>query len=179
MTFFGHFVRGRLLKGRCNIRVYVPVNAPVSLWTAKSPPHSHMTPQPRPRIRAFKQVCDLPLGRTTPFMLKAESEEIVIKCRQVPKGPGCSKNNTTTEDIALCPPLLTMPWHILGGEKFLCKSRNWPLHRCMIVDHCAVVNSLPVKQSPNRPRLKKSKRGLWGSLQVSFRGPRRTLQKEL
>ena len=75
----GHFLRGRSLKGRCNIRVYVPVCVPVCVphvppitppilwgWTTELPPHPYMTPHPRSRIRARKQLRDLPLGRTTP-----------------------------------------------------------------------------------------------------------------
>ena len=33
----------------------------------KGPPHPHMTPHPRPRIRTSKQLRDQPLGRTTPM----------------------------------------------------------------------------------------------------------------
>ena len=94
----GQFLRGRSLKGRCNIRVYVPlcvcvpvcvcvyvcVCVPVCVCVCVSllspplprphcgaeqqnrPPHPHMTPHPRSRIRTRKQLHDLPLGRTTP-----------------------------------------------------------------------------------------------------------------
>ena len=81
-NFIGRFLRGRSLKGRCNICVYVPVCVPVCVcvcvprlppmirpilwgWTAEFPPHLHMTPHPRSRIRTRKQLHDLPLGRTT------------------------------------------------------------------------------------------------------------------
>ena len=77
----GHFLKGRSLKGRCNIRVYVPVCVCVPVcvprlptmtppvlwgWTAELSPHPYMTPHPRSRIRTRKQLHDLPLGRTTP-----------------------------------------------------------------------------------------------------------------
>ena len=80
IVLFGHFLRGRSLKGRCNIRVYVPVCVCVCVFlcvSLRSPPdpaHTvrlnsnnppHMTPHPRPRIRTHKQLRDLPLGRTT------------------------------------------------------------------------------------------------------------------
>ena len=88
---FGHFLKGRSLKGRCNIRVYVPVCVcgpvcvcvcvpplppPTLLFppypahtlgrAAESPPHPDLTPHPRSRIRTCKQLRDLPLRRTTP-----------------------------------------------------------------------------------------------------------------
>ena len=37
---FGHFLRGRSLKGRCNIRVYVPVCVCVSLRSPPDPAHT-------------------------------------------------------------------------------------------------------------------------------------------
>ena len=42
----GHFLRGRSLKGRCNIRVYVPVCVPVSVppLNSKIPPHTPTRP---------------------------------------------------------------------------------------------------------------------------------------
>ena len=72
-TFFGHFLRGRSLKGRCNIRVYVPVcvcvcvflfvslpspPTPAILWgrTAESPPtppHDPSPPLPHPYLQAI------------------------------------------------------------------------------------------------------------------------------
>ena len=39
LSHFGHFLRGRSLKGRCNIRVYVPVCVPVCVCPS-SPPHN-------------------------------------------------------------------------------------------------------------------------------------------
>ena len=36
---FGHVLRGRSLKGRCNIRVYVPVCVPVCVCPSSPPPH--------------------------------------------------------------------------------------------------------------------------------------------
>ena len=45
---FGHFLRGRLLKGRCNIRVYVPVRVPVCV--PPLPPPRLPPVQPKSRI---------------------------------------------------------------------------------------------------------------------------------
>ena len=74
-------LRGRSLKGRCNICVYVPVcvcvPVCVSLLSPPDPAHtvglnSRIPPPPTPphdpsppRIRTRKQLRDLPLGRTT------------------------------------------------------------------------------------------------------------------
>ena len=78
--YFGHFFRGRSLKGRCNIRVYVPLCVFLCVCPSCPPhnpahsvglnnritPHPYMTPHPRSRICTRKQLRDLPLGRTTP-----------------------------------------------------------------------------------------------------------------
>ena len=93
IALIGHFLRGRLLKGRCNICVYVPVCVcvcvPVCVCVCvcscvcvpplppprphpycgaeqqNPPPQPHMTSHPRSRIRTRMQLRDLPLGRTT------------------------------------------------------------------------------------------------------------------
>ena len=69
----GHYLRGRSLKGRCNIRVYVELRSCVCVCVCvfssalpltppycgteqhNPPPHPHMTP-PRPRICTRKQL---------------------------------------------------------------------------------------------------------------------------
>ena len=89
--FIGHFLRGRSLKGRCNICVYVPVCVPVCVprlppmtppycgaEQQNPPPHPHMTPHPRSRIRTRKQLRDLPLGRTTLLRNRPFMREIIL-----------------------------------------------------------------------------------------------------
>ena len=81
----GHFLRGRSLKDRCNICVYVPVRVPVCVcvcpsspppltppilwgWTAEFPPHPYMSPHLTPFPHPYPQAIARPtLGQNYPL----------------------------------------------------------------------------------------------------------------
>ena len=121
--FFGHFLRGRSLKGRCNICVYVPVFVPVCVprlppmtppilwgWTAEFPPtavHNPWPPFPHPYLQAIARPT---LGKNYPLKSARFLSRLVrtTVCNNLSPMVPCPKNLLKATQR-------TLPWAAANG----------------------------------------------------------------
>ena len=119
----GHFLRGRSLKGRCNIRVYVPVRVPVC---PSSPP-----PWPRPYCGAEQQ--NSPHIRTWP-LTPVPATVPASKCTTYPweelplkKCPKNTLSSAANSASSATWNSVSLPWHtiLLGRELSSLPRTRW------------------------------------------------------